>query len=64
MTEQEMINSLQSVWENMTWDKDKDAYKEMLMLLDSMTYYLRYDLQCECSYNLPLVETEGYQFMF
>ena len=48
----------------MTWDKDKNAYTEMLMLLDSMTYYLRYDLQCECSYNLPLVETEGYQFMF
>ena len=43
MTEQEMINTLQSVWENMTWDKDRDAYQEILMLLDSMTYYLRYD---------------------
>ena len=64
MTEQEMINTLQSVWENMTWDKDRNAYQEMLILLDDMTYYLRYDLQCEYTYNLPLVETEGYQFMF
>lgn len=63
MTEQEMINCLLSVWDNMTVDKDRDAYKEMLMLLDNMSYFLRYDLQCD--YTLPplaAVSTEAYDF--
>lgn len=30
MTEKEMLDSLQKVWENMTMDKDSEAYKEML----------------------------------
>ena len=64
MTEKEMIACLQSVWENMTWDKDREAYKKMLLLLDNMRDFLRYDLQCEYTFPLPLVETEGYQFMF
>ena len=34
MTEQEMIDCLQLVWENMTEDKDRNAYTEMLLLLD------------------------------
>lgn len=47
MTEKEMLYALQSVWENMTMDKDKAAYEKMLVLLDNMTYFLRYDLQCD-----------------
>ena len=45
MTEQEMIDCLQLVWENMTEDKDRNAYTEMLLLLDEMREFLRYDLQ-------------------
>ena len=30
MTEKEMLNCLLAVWENMTSDKDREAYKEML----------------------------------
>ena len=33
MTEKEMLNCLMTVWENMTEDKDTEAYKEMLLLL-------------------------------
>lgn len=44
MTEKEMIDCLQSVWENMTLDKDRAAYAEMLVLLDNMIYFLHYDL--------------------
>lgn len=47
MTETEMLNALQSVWENMTMDKDRIAYGKMLVLLDNMMYFLRYDLQCD-----------------
>jgi hypothetical protein len=47
MTENEMLHALQGVWENMTMDKDRAAYGEMLVLLDNMTYFLRHDLQCE-----------------
>lgn len=42
-----MLDCLLSVWENMTADKDTEAYKEILMLLDNMCYFLRYDLQCD-----------------
>ena len=47
MTEKEMLAFLQYVWDNMTSDKDRQAYGEMLVLLDNMVYYLRHDLQCE-----------------
>ncbi len=47
MTEKEMLECLQAVWENMTQDKDRTAYEEMLVLLDNMLYYLRYDLQID-----------------
>ena len=47
MTEQEMLDCLQNVWKNMTMDKDRHAYSEMLTLLDDMHYFLRYDLQCD-----------------
>ena len=47
MTQKEMLDCLLSVWENMTADKDTEAYKEILMLLDNMCYFLRYDLQCD-----------------
>ena len=62
MTEQEMINCLLSVWDNMTVDKDREAYKEMLMLLDNMSYFLRYDLQCD--YTLPPLEVKVGAFDF
>jgi len=46
MREEEMLHTLQEVWENMTMDKDRAAYGEMLVLLDNMSYFLRHDLQC------------------
>lgn len=51
MTEKEMYDCLFTVWDNMTSDKDRNALNEMLRLLDDMTAYLRYDLQCD---YLPL----------
>lgn len=62
MTEKEMLDCLQSVWENMTTEKDRDAYGEMLLLLDNMRYYLRYDLQID--YKLPLMEVTEGKFAF
>ena len=62
MTEQEMLDCLQCVWENMTSDKDRQAYRKILLLLDNMAYYLRYDLQCE--YTLPKPETKRGKFDF
>ena len=62
MTEKEMLNSLLAVWENMTEDKDREAYKEMLALLDNMRYFLRYDLQIE--YLLPPLEVKAGAFTF
>ncbi len=62
MTEKEMLNCLQSVWENMTSDKDRNAYKEMLLLLDDMRYYLHYDLQIE--YEFPHTEVPAGDFTF
>lgn len=59
MTEKEMLDSLQKVWENMTMDKDSEAYKEMLQLLDNMVYYLRYDLQCEYRTWIPRTIAEA-----
>ena len=62
MTEKEMLNCLMTVWENMTSDKDREAYKEMLSLLDDMRYFLRYDLQIE--YELPPIEVKAGAFTF
>lgn len=62
MTEKEMLNCLLTVWENMTEDKDREAYKEMLALLDNMRYFLRYDLQIE--YLLPPLEVKAGEFTF
>ena len=62
MTEKEMLNCLLEVWENMTSDKDREAYKEMLSLLDDMRYFLRYDLQIE--YELPPMEVKAGAFTF
>ena len=62
MTEKEMLDCLQSVWENMTTDKEREAYSEMLLLLDNMRYYLRYDLQID--YKLTLMEVPEGKFAF
>ena len=62
MNEKEMYNCLLSVWENMTQDKDREAYREMLALLDNMRYFLRHDLQIE--YELPPLEVEAGTFTF
>ena len=62
MTEKEMLNCLLAVWENMTEDKDREAYKGMLALLDNMRYFLRYDLQIE--YLLPPLEVKAGEFTF
>lgn len=62
MKETEMLNCLLAVWENVTVDKDREAYKEMLVLLDDMRYFLRYDLQIE--YELPPIEVKAGEFTF
>ena len=62
MREKEMLEYLQAVWEDMTEDKDREAYKEMLALLDNMRYFLRYDLQIE--YLLPSLEVKAGEFTF
>ena len=63
MTEKEMIDCLQSVWENMTTDKNAHDYQEMLVLLDEMRYLLRYDYQID--YPPPeVVESSGEKFVF
>lgn len=62
MTEKEMLNALQSVWENMTMDKDRTAYGEMLVLLDNMRYFLRYDLQCD--YPMQKLAVADGEFIF
>ena len=62
MTEKEMLNCLLAVWENMTEDKDREAYKEILLLLDNMRNYLRYDLQCD--YTTPTQEIKVGTFIF
>ena len=62
MREKEMLEYLQAVWENMTEDKDREAYKEMLALLANMRYFLRYDLQIE--YLLPPLEVKAGEFTF
>ena len=62
MTQKEMLDCLLSVWENMTVDKDRETYKEMLMLLDNMCNYLRYDLQCD--YTIPPQEIKAGEFIF
>ena len=58
MTENEMIDSLQEVWESMTTDKSRAAYSEILWLLDSMVHYLRHDLGIEYTHE-PLSAGAG-----
>ena len=62
MTEKEMLDCLLAVWENMTEDKDRNAYTEMLLLLEEMRDFLRYDLQVE--YHLPPIEIKSGAFDF
>ena len=62
MNEAEMLGALQNVWKNMTIDKDRDAYEDMLILLDNMVYFLRYDLQCAYPYKRGKIK-EG-EFFF
>ena len=62
MTEKEMIDCLLAIWENMTQNKNREAYKEILLLLDNMRNYLRYDLQCD--YTSPPQEIKAGEFIF
>ena len=62
MTEIEMLNSLMTVFDNMTADKDRGAYSQMLSLLDDMRYYLLYDLQIE--YPHREIEVQQGEFSF
>ena len=62
MTENEMIECLQEVWENMTTDKSRSAYCEMLWLLDNMAYYLRHDLGIEYSSQMPAMGEDTFDF--
>ena len=62
MTEKEMLDCLLQVWENMTEDKDREAYMEIWLLLDNMRNYLRYDLQCD--YTTPTQEVKVGAFIF
>ena len=62
MTENKMIDYLQKIWENMTTDKNQEAYKKMLCLLDNMVYYLRYDLGIEYSSQMPAMGEDTFDF--
>ena len=62
MREEEMLNCLHEVWENMTEDKDRTAYEEMLLLLDEMRSFLRYDLQID--YRFPPLDIKAGEFTF
>lgn len=62
MTENKMIDHLQKIWENMTTDKNQEAYKKMLCLLDNMVYYLRYDLGIEYSSEMPAMGEDMFDF--
>ena len=64
MTEKEMLNNLQSVWENMTTDQDRNIYAEMLPLLENMLYFLRYDLQINPSYSPMDIQIKKGAFIF
>ena len=62
MTENKMIDHLQKIWENMTTDKNQEAYKKMLCLLDNMVYYLPYDLGIEYSSQMPAMGEDTFDF--
>ena len=62
MTEKEMYDNFQEVWENMTMDKDRELYGQILTLLDDMIFYLRYDL--EIDYPTRMLEVETGEFVF
>lgn len=62
MTDKEILDTLQSVWDNMTFDRESQTYRDMLVLLDNMTYLIRSDLQIE--YELPLPEIQAGEFYF
>lgn len=62
MTEKEMLDCLLAVWKNMSRVKDMEAYEEMLILLDEISYYLRHDLQCD--YMPPRLEVREGEFSF
>ena len=46
----------------MTEDKDRIAYEEMLLLLDEMRSFLRYDLQID--YRFPPLDIKAGEFTF
>lgn len=62
MTEKEMYDTLNTVWQNMTVDKDRDVYGKILTLLDDMMFYLRYDL--EIDYPVTTYEVSEGDFIF
>lgn len=62
MTENEMIECLQEVWENMTIEKDREAYCEMLCLLDNMAYYLRHELGVDYLPETPTIGEGEFYF--
>lgn len=62
MTESDMINALQCVWDHMTMDKDRKAYSEMLVLLDNMQYFLRHDLQIDYPIEVASVAVGDFDF--
>lgn len=62
MTEKEMYDTLNTVWQNMTIDKDREAYGKILTLLDDMIFYLRYDL--EIDYPTQMLDVKTGEFIF
>ena len=62
MTEKEMYDALNTVWQNMTMDKDREAYGKILTLLDDMMFYLRYDL--EIDYHTRMLDVKTGEFIF
>ncbi len=62
MNETEMLDCLQAVWENMTMDKNREAYQKILILLENMAYYLSHDLGIEYSPETPSVGAGEFDF--
>ena len=47
MNTNEILSSLERIWENFRYDGDRETYRKILVLLDDMRYLLRYDLQVD-----------------
>ena len=54
MSDQEMLDSLQRIWNNCTMNRDRKMYQKMLVIIYNMYYFLYSDLQID----FPISEFE------